>query len=109
MPEQQAQFDFLTDYVLKLLEENGLGDLTDEQKSIYVPQLLGQVEQRLGLALTPKLSDAQLDEFTALVNKQGVAPAEWEAFWKGAIPTFEQDVQNVLLEFSGKVKEILGK
>jgi len=109
MPEQQAQFDFLTDYVLKLLEENGLGDLTDEQKNVYVPQLLGQVEQRLGLALMPKLDDAQLEQFTALVNKSGAGPAEWEAFWKGAIPTFEQDVQNVLTEFGGKVKEILGK
>jgi hypothetical protein len=48
-----AQFDFLTEYVLELLKQNGLGNLSDEQKNAYVPQVLAPVEQRLGLELLP--------------------------------------------------------
>lgn len=109
MPEEtKLNFNFLTEYVLKLLEENGMGDLSEEQKNIYVPQILGHVEQRLGMELLPKLNDAQMDELARLMNKETSAQ-EWSDFWHSNIPTFDDDVEQVLMEFSEKVKNILGR
>ena len=104
-----AQFDFLTEYVLELLKQNGLGDLTDEQKKTYLPQLLSQVEERIGLELLPKLSDANMEAFAGLAEKETTTPEEWKAFWYAAIPNFEGELQAILTGFTDEVRGILAK
>jgi len=106
MPKNTHHFDFLIEYVLALLEENGI-ELTDDQKKIYVPQILAQVEMRLGLELLPKLSDDQKTTFAKLANTEGTSAESWRKFWYQALPSFEEDIKNVLIDFSEKVKQIL--
>jgi hypothetical protein len=104
--ETASKFDFLTDYALALLEEHGV-QLSDEQKSTYVPELLAEVEQRLGAALIPKLSDEQLASLDDLLQTEDTTPETWERFWRDALGTFEEDVKEVLRDFALEVKDLL--
>mgnify|MGYP001559283188 CR=1 FL=1 len=106
MSQTTHQFDFLIEYVLALLEENKI-ELSEEQKKIYVPQILAQVEMRLGAKLLPKLDGKQTDRFVKLSNNEGASPEEWKAFWHESVPTFEEDVKNILTEFAEKTKQLL--
>ena len=106
MAQATHHFDFLIEYVLALLEENDI-KLTDDQKKMYVPQILAQVEMRLGLELLPKLRDADKEKFTKLSNNENASAEEWKKFWYAAVPTFEEDIKQVLVTFSEKVKQIL--
>lgn len=99
------KFDFLIEYILALLEENKI-ELTDEQKKVYVPQILAQVELRLGLKLLPQLTDEQKDKFAKMVNQEA-GPQEWSKFWHEAVPAFDDDVKEVLMGFAEKTKQIL--
>lgn len=106
MAEVTPKFDFLIEYVLSLLETNNI-NLSVEQKGMYVPQLLAQVEMRLGLKLLPKLNDEQKEAFTDLTNSKNTTPQEWEKFWHESVPTFDEDVKEVLVEFAEEAKQIL--
>ena len=106
MATATRQFDFLIEYVLALLDENKL-NLTDEQKKMYIPQLLAQVELRLGADLLPKLSATHKEQFAALANNQNTSPEQWKGFWHAAVPTFEEDVKTVLMKFAERVRQIL--
>jgi len=106
MPQTTHQFDFLIEYVLALLEENKI-DLSEEQKKIYVPQILAQVEMRLGVKLLPKLDGKQTDRFVKLSNNENTTPEEWKSFWHESTPTFAEDVKGVLVEFAEKIKQLL--
>jgi len=101
-----SQFDFLTEYVLEILEQNNI-QLTEEQKDLYIPRLLTQVEQRLGLELVPKLTEEQLVSFNSLLEKEHTTSLEWETFWKQALPTLEEDVKGILNIFADEVRQIL--
>lgn len=108
MAQTTHQFDFLIEYVLALLEENKI-EMSEEQKKVYVPQVLAQLEMRLGLKLLPKLDDKQKDKFIKLMNNESTAAEEWKSFWYDSAPTFEEDLKEVLVEFSEKTKQILSK
>ena len=111
MPTSSTQatgsFNFLVDYVLRLLTDNDIR-LTEEQQKMYVPQLLSQVELRLGLELLPKLNDLQKNQFAAMTNDEHTTAEEWKDFWMASVPTFEEDVKMVLQTFAGRGKELLG-
>lgn len=107
MAQSSMQLDFLIDFILTLLENNGIA-LTESQKKMYVPQLLAQVEARLGLQLLPKLNDAQKEKLAKLTNDKKTTPGEWKKFWY-AVPGFEEDIKSVLTDFAAKVKQGLGK
>lgn len=102
-----AQFDFLTTYIEDLLTQVGLGALTDEQKKIYVPQFVSQVEERLGIELLPKLNRDHLAEFADLIERTGVTAEEWKTFWYGAIPNFDEEIKGILLQFAQEVRQIM--
>ena len=105
---QSPQFNFLVEYILALLEENNV-NLTEEQKKMYVPQILAQVELRLGLELMPKLNAEQKEEFTNLSNNENATAEQWKNFWESSVPTFEEDVKNVLIKFTERVRQILAE
>ncbi len=111
MPTSSTQptgsFNFLVDYVLRLLADNNI-QLTEEQQTMYIPQLLSQVELRLGLELLPKLNELQKNQFAAMTNDTHTTADEWREFWIASVPTFEEDVKMVLQTFAGRVKELLG-
>ncbi len=107
MAQQMPKLDFLVEYILVLLEENKI-NLTEEQQKVYVPQILAQVELRLGLEIFPKLNDSQKDKFTKLMNDANTTADQWKDFWFSSVPTFEEDVKKVLMNFSDKVRQILG-
>ncbi len=106
MSQTKHQFDFLIEYVLALLEENKIS-LAEEQKKIYVPQIMAQVEMRLGLKLLPQLNDKQTDKFVKLSNNENTSPEEWKNFWHDSAPNFEEKVKEVLVEFTEKTKQLL--
>ncbi len=102
----QNQFGFLIEYVLALLDENKIS-LTDEQKKMYVPQLLAQVEMRLGMDLLPKLNEKQKEQLARLTNDPKTTNEQWKKFWHASIPTFENDVKVVLMKFAERVRQIM--
>ncbi len=106
MAQTTHQFDFLIEYVLALLDENKI-ELSEEQKKIYVPQILAQVEMRLGSKLLPQLDGKQTDKFVKLSNNENTTPEEWKNFWYESVPSFEEDVKDILVEFAEKTKQIL--
>lgn len=106
MAQTTHQFDFLIEYVLALLEENKI-ELSEEQKKIYVPQILAQVEMRLGVKLLPQLDAKQTDRFVKLSNNAKTTPEEWKSFWYESVPTFEEDMKSVLMEFAEKTRQLL--
>lgn len=104
-----SKFDFLEGYVLKLLDDNGLGNLSDEQKGMYVPQLLTLLEERVGLKLLPLLDDKGLDEFNKILEQDSATAETWKNFWYQNIPNFEDHIKDVLMEFADKVEQILAQ
>jgi len=103
----QTQFDFLEGYVEALLIQNGLDNLTEQQKEIYIPQILSHLEQRIGIEMLPKLSEKKIKDFSKLLEKENTSPEEWKDFWYGAVDNFEEEVKQILLAFAERVKQIL--
>ncbi|MBI2989798.1 MAG: hypothetical protein HYY51_01230 [Candidatus Magasanikbacteria bacterium] len=99
--------NFLSDYVDALLKDIGLEDLSGEQRERYVPQLLRQVQDRIGIELIPKLSDEQLDRFSDLANDNASSNEAWKDFWLSSIPDFDQELERILSEFAKEAREIL--
>lgn len=98
--------EFMEDYINELLEANNV-NLTDDQKQVYVPQIMIQAEQRIGLELLPKLSEEHLDEFNMLMEKDGTSDEEWRIFWNKARPHIEDDVKEILTRFAEEVRGVL--
>ncbi|PLX28868.1 hypothetical protein C0581_00710 [Candidatus Parcubacteria bacterium] len=108
MAQENNQFDFLSTYIEALLVNNGLDDLSEEQKNVYIPQIMAHVEERIGLEVLPKLNDTQLDEFAKLTEGE-TTPEQWRDFWNTSIPSFEEDIKKILETFAGRVSQILSK
>ncbi len=102
-----AQFDFLTQYVLELLNSNGFSNLSETQKNVYIPALMSQVQERLGTAFLPQLSSADQNKFAAMVEAESVNVSEWRNFWYAAIPDFDEQLKVVLAGFAEEVTQIL--
>ncbi len=98
--------DFFTGYVEELLVKSDIGELTAEQKNVYIPQLVGLLEERVGLELTPKLDEARMKQFAELVDAE-TSPDTWSKFWQGAVPNFQEELKRILGDFAGQVKSIL--
>ncbi len=103
-----SQFNFLNEYLVRLLEENKIS-LTPEQQKTYLPQLLSHAQLRLGIELLPKLSPGNKERFAQLAENEETSADEWRQFWYAAIPTFEEDVKNILMKFSDRVTQLLGE
>ena len=98
--------DFFTGYVEDVLAKTDIGELSAEQKNVYIPQLVALLEERVGLELVPKLNEARMKQFAELVGKE-TTPAEWGSFWQTAVPNFSEEMKKILASFAGQVKHIL--
>lgn len=103
------QFNFLTEYVIQLLEDNGFKDLNEKQKNVYIPQMQTRVEERLGLHFLPLLNESQTNKFAELVQNQNVDTNTWQKFWQESISDFDEQVKLVLAGFAEEVKQILAR
>lgn len=104
----QTQVDFLSDYIVQLLQENDM-QLTEQQMNFYVPQLLSQLEQRIGMELLPKLDEEKMDAFSRLLDRPAATTEEWQEFWYMAVPKFDDEIKMILLSFAEDVKRLLAK
>lgn len=59
----------------QFLQDVGLGTLPDEEKKEMLRHIYEQLELRVGTHLASGMTDAQLDEFEALINNQDEAGA----------------------------------
>ena len=108
MAEATLSQDPLTQFVSGILDNQNM-TLSSDQKDFYIPQFVEQLEQRIGLELLPKLSEEKQSEFADLLDRDSVSPREVHDFWQDALPTFEQDVKDVMQKFAQTVEQILQK
>ncbi len=70
----------------KFLEEVGLSDLPDEQKKAFLQHLYGELELRVGTKLSEGLSEQQLAEFEAFVDRDEDKVKGW---FDNNLPNYE--------------------
>lgn len=90
----------------QVLEEAGIV-LDDSLKATYMPQLLGQLDERIGYTLVPKIKESHEARFAELVDAEDTDQATWAVFWKEAVDDFEGVVGQVLKDFVEEMKGIL--
>lgn len=109
MTKEQQQFDFLNEYILNVLKQNGYDDLEDSVRQEFVPQLVAHAETRLGASLLPKLDETSAQKMIDLTKDENTTPEEWEKFWQENVSDFSEVVKKTLEDFSIEIKELLSK
>ncbi len=59
------------------LEELGLGALPEEQKKPFLQHIYDQLEYRVGIRLSEGMSDEQLEEFEAIIDRKDDVIVPW--------------------------------
>lgn len=59
------------------LEEVGLGGMPEEQKKPFLQHVYDQLEYQVGMRLSDGMTDAQLEEFEAIIDKDQQAVDTW--------------------------------
>lgn len=72
----------------QFLQDIGLADLPEEQKKPFLQHVYDQLEYRVGVRLSEGMSDAQLEEFEAIIDRK---PEVVEAWVAQHAPAFESD------------------
>lgn len=61
----------------QFLTDIGLADLPEEQKKPFLQHIYDQLEYRVGVRLSDGMSDAQLEEFEAIIDKKPEVVDAW--------------------------------
>jgi len=61
----------------QFLIDVGLGNLPEEQKKPFLQHVYDQLEYRVGVRLSEGMSDAQLEEFEAIIDKKPEVVDAW--------------------------------
>lgn len=61
----------------KFLSDIGLADLPEEQKKPFLQHIYDQLEYRVGVRLSDGMSDAQLEEFEAIIDRKEDVVNAW--------------------------------
>lgn len=72
----------------QFLKDIGLADLPEEEKKPFLQHVYDQLEYRVGIRLSEGMSDAQLEEFEAIIDRK---PEVIEAWVAQHAPSFESD------------------
>lgn len=99
--------NYLEQYVLKALEENGFANLTEENKKLMLPQFVAEAEKRIGATLLPMLNEESAEKFAELTKQESTGPEEWWKFWTENIPNFAEVVDKVLSDYKEEIKTAL--
>lgn len=97
------QENFLAKFAEEVLTKK-FGELTEEQKQMFVPEMTELIEERVGIILLPKLSQENAAEFADLLDKE-TGPEEWKNFWYNALPNFEEEMKSILSAFVLEISE----
>lgn len=104
----ESQFSFLDSYVEDILRENGFENMNEETRAMFVPQFVAEAEQRLGDAITPRLSAEAQKELDSLLA-QPLDQTRMRNFWTTHISGFDDVVAKTLEQFRIDVIQILTK
>lgn len=63
----------------KFLQDLGLGNLPDNQKQAFLEQVYSSLEERVGVQLSEGLTDEQLEEFEAIIDRNMEKVDAWLA------------------------------
>lgn len=72
----------------QFLQDIGLADLPEEQKKPFLQHVYDQLEYRVGVRLSEGMSDAQLEEFEAIIDRKPEVIDAWVAQYA---PDFTND------------------
>ena len=61
----------------QFLTDIGLADLPEEQKKPFLQHVYDQLEYRVGIRLSEGMSDAQLEEFEAIIDRKEDVVNNW--------------------------------
>lgn len=61
----------------KFLQELGLDQLPEEQKQAFLEQVYSSLEERVGVRLSEGLTDAQLEEFEGIIDRDQTKVSAW--------------------------------
>lgn len=85
-----------------LLRELGLGDLPAAEKNKMLAHIYETLELRVGMKLAEQMTDAQLDEFEAFIDKNDEAGAlKW---LETNFPDYKKVVADELEKLKGEIK-----
>lgn len=63
----------------QFLQDIGLADLPEDQKKPFLQHVYDQLEYRVGVRLSEGMTDAQLEEFEAIIDKKPEVIDAWVA------------------------------
>lgn len=63
----------------QFLQDVGLGGLPDDQKQAFLQHIYSELELRVGTKLSEGLSDSQMGEFEAFIDRDAEAVEQWFA------------------------------
>ena len=72
----------------QFLQDIGLANLPDEQKAPFLQHVYDQLEYRVGIRLSEGMSDAQLEEIEAIIDKKPEVVNAWIAQY---VPGYAED------------------
>jgi len=102
---QESSQNFIHEYVVKALNENGFDKLAPEAQKEYLPQFVAQAEQRIGAVLLPMLNEEAANAFAELSQKNNATADDWWEFWNANVPDFAGVVKKTLDEFTQEIKQ----
>lgn len=73
----------------QFLTDIGLNDLPEDQRKPFLQHVYDQLEYRVGVRLSEGMSDAQLEEFEAIIDKKPEVVDAWVAQYAPAYTTEE--------------------
>lgn len=71
----------------QFLQDIGLADLPEDQKKPFLQHVYDQLEYRVGVRLSEGMTDAQLEEFEAIIDKKPEVIDAWVAQFAPAYTT----------------------
>jgi len=72
----------------QFLQDIGLAELPEEQRKPFLQHVYDQLEYRVGVRLSEGMSDAQLEEFEAIIDKKLEVVDAWVAQYA---PAYQSD------------------
>jgi len=72
----------------QFLNDIGLADLPEDQRKPFLQHVYDQLEYRVGVRLSEGMSDAQLEEFEAIIDKNEEVVNNWVATYA---PNYAED------------------
>lgn len=99
----QPSFSFLEKFVLEALKSHSFAKLSQADQVSFFPQFMAVAEERLGLALLPKLTTEEAANELSGLLQADTTPEGWSNFWKKHVPDFDKVVASTLENFAAEL------